>query len=478
MAEMENWKRNEVYEEVDNCGQPTVSVRWVITEKCKNGKTVVKARLVARGFEEELEDLPTDSPTCAKDTLRVALTAISANKWTCHSLDVKAAFLQGDPINRDVFIKPPKPFFNGKLWKLKKTVYGLCDAARSWYLRVKEELLQSGMVMSKLDQAMFLHFTHGSLSGVVCLHVDDMLWSGTEDFRENVIVHINEKFQIGSTETGTFKYVGVNIINTESFIGVDQEHYIGTLQEVAICTGRSRNDDLTPDERSEYRSIVGQLNWVATQTRPDILFEVCLLSSRFESARIEDLMHANKVVRKVKANAVMLKFQNVQKNLISIECYSDASFGNLKDGGSQGGYVIFISDTDGNRCPVAWQSKRVRRVVKSTLAAETLAALDAAQAGVYIGTLLAEMLNIPVTAFPVKCYVDNRSLVEALYSTKAVDDKHLRINMAVLRDMLSTRSLSTVSWVRTSHQLANVLTKQGACHRPLLSAIGESLTRH
>lgn len=107
-----------------------------------------------------------------------------------------------------------------------------------------------------------------------------------------------------------------------------------------------------------------------------------------------------------------------------------------------------------------------------------MAALDAAQAGVYIGTLLAEVFNVDTANFPVKCYVDNRSLVEALYSTKSVDDKHLRINMSVLRDMLSTRSLSAVSWVKTSHQLANVLTKQGACHRPLLSAMGESLTRH
>ena len=478
IAEMENWKRNGVYEEVIDDGQPTVSVRWVVTEKVKDGDAYVKARLVLRGFEEDLEDLPTDSPTCAKDTLRVALSVISMNNWTCNSLDVKAAFLQGDPIDRDVYIKPPKPFFCGNLWKLKKTVYGLCDAARSWYLRVKHELIKSGMVVSKLDQALFLYFTNGILSGIVCLHVDDMLWSGTEEFQNKVISDISEKFQIGSTETGIFKYVGVNVSNADNFVGVDQKHYIQTLQEVTISSGRSRSDDLTPEERKEYRSIVGQLNWVATQTRPDILFEVCMLSSRFDSARIEDLMHANKVIRKVKASAVTLKFSNLQENQLSIECYSDASFGNLKDGGSQGGYVIFISDTDGNRCPVSWQSKRVRRVVKSTLAAETLAALDAAQAGVYISTLLAEVLNMTSTTFPVKCYVDNRSLVESLHSTKSVEDKHLRINMSVLRDMLSTRSLSTVSWVKTSHQLANVLTKQGACHRPLLSAIGESLTRH
>ena len=127
---------------------------------------------------------------------------------------------------------------------------------------------------------------------------------------------------------------------------------------------------------------------------------------------------------------------------------------------------------DGNRCPVSWQSKRVRRVVKSTLAAETLAALDAAQAGVFTATLLDEILNVPFTSVPIKCFVDNRSLVDAAYSTKSVEDKHLRINIAVLRDMLCTRSVSTIRWVKTSHQLANVLTKRGACSRPLLSGLG------
>ena len=239
-----------------------------------------------------------------------------------------------------------------------------------------------------------------------------------------------------------------------------------------------RSDKLADDEKKEYRALVGQLNWIATQTRPDILFEVCLLSSVFDTATVEDLLHANKFVRKVKSSQVTVKFPKLQSEEISVECFSDASFGSLNNGVSQGGYVVFLSDGDGNKCPISRHSKRVRRVAKSSLAAETLAAMDAPEAAVFISTLLAEFLNVPVTSIPVKCFVDNRSLVDASYSTKSVDDKHLRINVAVLRDMLSTGSLSAISWVKTSHQLANVLTKRGACHRPFLSAIGEFMTRH
>ena len=155
---------------------------------------------------------------------------------------------------------------------------------------------------------------------------------------------------------------------------------------------------------------------------------------------------------------------------LTVECYSDASFGNLAGGGSQGGYIIFLSDPDGSRCPLSWQSRKVRRVVKSTLAAETLALLDAAEAGVYLANLITEVMCLGCPPL-VKCYVDNKSLVENLYSTKLVEDKQLRINIAVIRDMLERRDLSEVCWAQSARQIANVLTKRGASAELLLSAV-------
>ena len=184
-------------------------------------------------------------------------------------------------------------------------------------------------------------------------------------------------------------------------------------------------------------------------------------------------MKANKTVRKVKRNRFSLKFCPLEcPEQLSVECYSDASFGNLPAGGSQGGYVIFLVDHNGMKCPLSWQSKKVRRVVKSTLAAETLALLDAAEAGIYLANLIAEVVNMDSRPL-VKCFVDNKSLVQSLYSTKNVDDKHLRINLAVLSDMLHREELSSVSWV---HQIANVFTKRGVNADLLISAVtGEVL---
>ena len=116
MRELQVWKDNDVYEEVSDRGQNTVFVRWVITEKVKSGTPISKARLVARGFEENWnEEARRDSPTCTKDSFRLCLSIIATYKWVCNSLDIKSAFLQGKTIEREVYLRPPKEFNYGKL---------------------------------------------------------------------------------------------------------------------------------------------------------------------------------------------------------------------------------------------------------------------------------------------------------------------------------------------------------------------------
>ena len=89
-VELKKWVDEKVYEDVEDIGQECLSTTWVMTEKLVDGKSVVKARLVVRGFEE-VEKARADSPTCAKEDIRLLLTVAAAREWKIHSLDVKAA---------------------------------------------------------------------------------------------------------------------------------------------------------------------------------------------------------------------------------------------------------------------------------------------------------------------------------------------------------------------------------------------------
>ena len=469
--EIENWKNNDVYVEVSDVGQKALSVRWVITEKIKDGNPIVKARLVARGFEENTENLAKYSPTCNKESFRLVLAIIAAKNWYCHTIDIKAAFLQGYKIERDVFVRPPKEFYNGSLWKLNKTVYGLNDAARAWYLRVKGELLKLGLNVCKLDQAVFYWYDSGCLSGVICLHVDDFCWAGNSAFQEKVIEKIYHLFLVGSASSeSNFKYVGLQVTQSDKSIKVDQVKYVSSIEKVKIKDEKEKERILTDDEKRNFRVLVGQLNWVATQTRPDILFDVSVLSSKCNNARVADCVSINKVLKNVSSTDVEVIFRkNLNIEKLSLLGYSDASFANLGDSGSQSGFLIFV--TDGTiQCPILWQSRRIKRVVRSTLAAETMALIECVEACIYLAHIINEILWNNNRQIGIHCLVDNKSLTDSIMSQKLTDDRHLRINMAALNDLI-TRENVKVRWIPSPNQLANPLTKAGASGREMIRSI-------
>ena len=206
-TELNSWIKYNVYEEVEDRGQNVVSVRWIISQKFKDNEMKYKARLVARRFEvDNLNSIRKDSPTYCKDNFRLTLSIIISNKWTVRSVDVKSAFLQGKGIDRDVYLKPPKELGTKKLWKLKTTVYGLCDAPRVWYISVKKFFWRLGLrKVSLMTQ---------SFSGIGMVKYKDwfavmliLFWGGTNNFEKTVIQKLKESFVTSPEEFESFKYL-------------------------------------------------------------------------------------------------------------------------------------------------------------------------------------------------------------------------------------------------------------------------------
>lgn len=106
--------------------------------------------------------------------------------------------------------------------------------------------------------------------------------------------------------------------------------------------------------------------------------------------------------------------------------------------------------------------------MRSTLAAEALSLQGGIEEAVYIKSMLQEVLGNAKTELPIVAYVDNKSVVEALYSTKMVGDRRLRIDIAAIKQSLARKEVAVVRWVPGDDQLANCLTKRGASRRQLL----------
>ena len=148
--------------------------------------------------------------------------------------------------------------------------------------------------------------------------------------------------------------------------------------------------------------------------------------------------------------------------------FCDASLGNLQGEASQIGYIVFLHDTDGNCSPLSWVSKKARRVARSTLAAETLTAADAADSAVFLRKNIEDILGTSLPPFTV--YVDNKSLYDAVRSTGIVAERRLIIELGALRELQDGKVID-VKWIPTSEQLADCLTKAGTNKETLIDVL-------
>ena len=149
------------------------------------------------------------------------------NLWMCKSVDIKTAFLQSQELDRLVYFDPLKEANGppGYIWKLSKCVYGLTDASRSWYLTLEEELLKSGAVVSKYDQAMFTWYFQNKLHGIITTHVDDFCFTGSEILQTRVMDRLCHLFKIKSKEVAEFQYIGLNIKKNRDNVKLGQKEY-------------------------------------------------------------------------------------------------------------------------------------------------------------------------------------------------------------------------------------------------------------
>ena len=78
LKEIENYKNNKVYQELDDENQNKRSINWVITEKVTDGVLTPKSKLVAPGFENwGINVVKKDSPTSGRENLRILFSIIS-----------------------------------------------------------------------------------------------------------------------------------------------------------------------------------------------------------------------------------------------------------------------------------------------------------------------------------------------------------------------------------------------------------------
>ena len=514
----------EELEQLQASGQQVVPMRWVDVDKNEKlripgGPPVpekLKSRLVIRG-DLEREEFRTDCPTASSGCVHVLLSFAACNKRKLKSGDITAAFPQGSPIERLLLLSAPKdgiPLENGEMIEpltrmvAQMSVYGSKDAPRGFWLALRSTLLQVGL--TEVAPAFYVLMDEGVTRGLLCSHVDDLLWTGDEKMDETMN-KVQERFTFGSTEEGSFRFCGRMITADEEKISVNSPETLAKVKPIYIEGGRQRGhtEAATETEISQMRGVLGSIGWVAKLCRPELCYGCSALQGKQTKAKVEDLRNTNKLLSAAQKTAkngihfVIGKFDFEDTILLSVTDASHAAevsytaVGTEQGHRSQGGRFLLLADHMPTKdsptvCHVLeWSSQTLKRVCRSTLQAEVLSSMLGSESAQQMRWLLYSLKypRIPesrsyewkIQAADSKQVIwlsDCRSFIDYMGSLTptTVSDKRLAIDMTSLRQELwrgcgeevgdpsATSSMPEEArdqlwWICTHDMIADELTK-------------------
>ena len=148
--------------------------------------------------------------------------------------------------------------------------------------------------------------------------------------------------------------------------------------KISLDRRKQLEEKITEEERQHLRALIGSLQYASVHTRPDLSSRLSYLQSSINSATVETLIKANQTLHEAKKHHdVTIKIQSIPIPDVRFLAFSDASFASKGNPNSQTGTLIMATHKDighNTTCPVgpiSWGSKKIQRVVTSTLAAET-----------------------------------------------------------------------------------------------------------
>ena len=353
--------------------------------------------------------------------------------------------------------------------------------------------------------------------GYLGIHVDDLLAAGPRSLCDALKDSLNAALPVDEWLDNQFEYLGSRVVVEEDGVTVDQELYTsGRLFTVDI--GKEQHD-LDPATREQYidnMSAIGALSWLASQTRPDLQAGVSMAQQLQRQPLVEDLRFTNSLVKKAWAHREeSLRLKAVDLASFEILAYHDAAWANTRpatgqdpdfmlyaedelDGvmedspfknkerkakrsaskvASQFGVLIMLADSEctfggeGNASILEWRSASIKRVCRSTFAAETMACSEGLETGQYVRSFFCSLLEGRLRRVEdlhgqhLRCLSDCKSLADHLLkegAPKVPSDRRLAIDLAALRQSLNwekRRGEIPLHWMPTTSQLADILTK-------------------
>lgn len=466
---------------------------WVFKRKRTPDGTIKshKARWCVRGDLQEGEP-ETFAPVVSYSTVRMFLVLAMMFEWFTSTIDFDNAFVQ-TTLDEPVWVHIPRGFHIGSreeprardsthCFRLKKSLYGLAIAPRLFYDNIRTAMTDLDFTQSQFDPCLFY-----KSDIFVIFYVDDAgIAAKTKATANQFIAQMKDKgFEI--TPQGTFaEYLGIKyqreglgpITLTQPFL-IRKLLLVTGLQDAnpnwtpasAEALGKDPDGDPVWSETWNYRSVVGMLLYLSTNTRPDISFAVSQVARFSNAPKKSHAIAVKKIIRYLlrteDEGTTILPSTNLQ-----LDNYVDADFAGLygrdppedrSSALSRTGYIIKLSNM-----PLVWKSQLQTTVSLSTMEAEYTALSTSMRVLIPIREMLLEFIRhvqIPSrfdtvnSSIQTTVHEDNSgALTLATKHRITTRTKHYNIKWHHFWDEVRSGNIQVVR-VPTHEQCADYLTK-------------------
>ena len=387
-------------------------------------------------------------------------------------------------------------------WWIVERAHDLRQENKPCYLEEEAEVLVSLFLPEKasykveslselspelVDQLLehFVDPVHGSPSkgrktvGVMSLHVDDLIISGTEKFLTWFLKKIREHFTVGHEDKNDLTFTGQRVCwvndaqGNKKYISIDQKLCVSELEEIVIPKHLKDADACDKSLHTSYRSLLGSINWLQSRTQFQACYQFSRLASASAAPTVAHCKELNKLCRQIRSETVELRVWPV-KGSPRILGIPDAAFRNNSDKSSQRAMTIFIADErvknrrDTRGSLVFFESTKIKRTTLSTTVAELYALMKCFGTCQMLRGLWKDISGLDAE---IHIRTDANNLVSTASTTHSPEQQETIHMIQMLRKEACSGAIADLSHVRTEHCLSDCLTKRSANPRNLLNSV-------
>ena len=206
--------------------------------------------------------------------------------------------------------------------------------------------------------------------------------------------------------------------------------------------------------KTNFRSLIGCLNYLALSSKPDICFAANALSSFVENPGEVHWKAAKRVLRYLRGtmNQTLIFRKTRVLDLLNF-FYADWA-GNIDNRRSTAGFCIKLSESSG---AISWGCKAQKTVATSTAEAEFNSVVEANKETSHLSGILEELGLF--YKLPLKIFLDNQACIAlSKHSMHHGKTKHFAKKLHFVRELVENQKLE-LSYLTTENMPADILTK-------------------